>query len=67
MGIQVGDKVRLIGTDITATVDDVTATMSDDDRTLEAVAVRVIEHGSGRPIRVMASELESTTTGERDG
>ena len=58
MDIPVGDEVQLIGTDITGTVDDVTATMSHDDRTLEAVAVRIVEDASGRPTRVIASELE---------
>ena len=67
MDIQVGDRVRLIGTDITGSVDDVTGIMSDDDRTLEAVAVRFIEHRSRRPIRATASEVEILKEGQSNG
>ena len=59
MTVTVGDWAGLKGSAISGAVDDVTAAMSDDHKTLDAVNVRYLQGGTGRPIRMLASEVET--------
>ena len=64
MSVEVGDFVRHTDTGRQGWVDDVTAMMTDDDKSLQAVAIRFTQDGTGMPFRVLESEVEIIRRGD---